>query len=278
MVTGVVEAWGRIEVHEAGFRAEHARPTTLFAEAGAPKERRQMIKRLAKSYGADVIEVVDDRELAAQIESLPHGVDPAWLEELLASGVELTLKSAANGFLSGREQIALGGAGYLLKGHDPPDRWRPQQEVPERGVWVARVAGTAFRPHALQDRSFDPGRAVRLIPEPHNPHDPNAIGIWDEGLTLQAGFIPAELASIVGRMLGEGRLAVAMSLWQWRDLESGQRIGLHVLLSCTDRIDSVPGTDLEFLAHMERERGDDPGPESDWSGAALERPDDAIEW
>ncbi len=42
-------------------------------------------------------------------------------------------------------------------------------------------------------------------------------------------------------MLREGRLKVGMSLWQWRDLESGERIGLHVLLSCSDRVSVVEG-------------------------------------
>ena len=33
-VAGVVEAWGRIELHEVGFRAEFARPKLLFEPAG----------------------------------------------------------------------------------------------------------------------------------------------------------------------------------------------------------------------------------------------------
>ena len=36
-VVGIVEAWGRIELHEDGFRAQFARPHTL-ALIGAPRE------------------------------------------------------------------------------------------------------------------------------------------------------------------------------------------------------------------------------------------------
>jgi hypothetical protein len=77
---------------------------------------------------------------------------------------------------------------------------------------------------------------VRLLPEPHNRHDPNAIGIWDERLRLKAGYIPAKLSREVARLLREGRLKVAISLWQWRDLDSGKRTGLHILLSVSDRV------------------------------------------
>lgn len=240
-VTGVIEAWGRVEVHADGFRAEHARPVTLFAEADAPAERRRMIECLAKAYRATVVEVEDGAGLAARVDDLPHGIDPAGVEELVAPRVELTLKPSASGHMSGRKAIALGGSGFVLDGYDAPDRWRPELEVDLPGVRVARVAGAAFRPHALQSRAFDPGRPLRLLPEPHNLHDSNAIGIWDEHLNLQAGYVPADLAPAVGRMLRARTLKTAISLWQWRDLTDGERIGLHFLLSATEHIEVIDG-------------------------------------
>ena len=33
--------------------------------------------------------------------------------------------------------------------------------------------------------------AARLVPEPENEHDPNAVGIWNEERTLQVGYVPA---------------------------------------------------------------------------------------
>src|SRR5262249_13623660 len=59
---------------------------------------------------------------------------------------------------------------------------------------VVAVAGVSFRPEAVSDPSFDPGRRVALVPEPENEHDPNAIGIWNEARTLQAGYVPRESA------------------------------------------------------------------------------------
>ena len=235
-VVGVIEAWGRIEVHWSGFRAEWASPVALFLEAGAAPERRRTIEALAASYGVSIIEIDDEAAFAAHCFSLPGGLDPVWVEQLLSSSIELTLERNAVGYLSGRNRTSIGGSGYVLEGAEPPDRWKPELEVDLPGVRVARVAGAVFHPHALQDSGFDPGRPLRLLPEPHNRHDPDAIGIWDEQLRLQAGYVPAEMAPGIGRMLREGRLKTSMSLWQWRDLNSGERVGLHALLSASDDV------------------------------------------
>jgi hypothetical protein len=82
---------------------------------------------------------------------------------------------------------------------------------------VVPVAGVSFRPEAVADSSFDPGRRLTLVPEPENEHDPHAVGVWNEERTLQAGYVPRELAA----ELSAGELAV--SLWR-----AGE--GLRVLI------------------------------------------------
>jgi hypothetical protein len=84
-------------------------------------------------------------------------------------------------------------------------------------IRVLPVAGVSFRPDAVADASFDPGERLALVREPENEHDPNAIGIWNEARTLQAGYVPAEIAP----ELDGSELAV--SLWR-----AGE--GLRVLL------------------------------------------------
>jgi HIRAN domain-containing protein len=91
-------------------------------------------------------------------------------------------------------------------------------------VRVFSTAGVSFRPEALQDDAFAPGRPLALVPEPANEHDPNAIGIWDEQRRVQAGYVPAELA----RTLAADEWQ-AVSLREFRD--AGQRVGLRVLLA-----------------------------------------------
>jgi len=61
-------------------------------------------------------------------------------------------------------------------------------------VRVVAVAGVSFRPGAVADASFDPARRVALVPEPENEHDPNAVAVWNEERTLQAGYVPRDLA------------------------------------------------------------------------------------
>ncbi len=104
-----------------------------------------------------------------------------------------------------------GDAGYHLR----------DAETGERVAWedprirVVPVAGVSFRPEALVDPSFEPGRLVALVPEPDNPHDPNAVAVWNEERTLQAGYVPREIAP---ELAGDEQ---AISLWR---VEGGLRM------------------------------------------------------
>jgi hypothetical protein len=86
---------------------------------------------------------------------------------------------------------------------------------------VVAVAGVTFRPGAVDDPSFDPGRRLALVPEPDNEHDPNAVAIWNEERTIQAGYVPREVAPDLS---GDEQ---AVSLWRVEG-------GLRVLLAPAD--------------------------------------------
>ncbi|HEY6960709.1 MAG TPA: HIRAN domain-containing protein [Gaiellaceae bacterium] len=73
---------------------------------------------------------------------------------------------------------------------------------------VVAVAGVSFRAEAVADASFDPGARLALVREPDNEHDPNAIGIWNEQRTLQAGYVPREVAP---ELRGD---ELSVSLWR----------------------------------------------------------------
>ena len=121
-----------------------------------------------------------------------------------------------------------GESGYWLRdaATEQPVSWRDER------VRVVKVAGASYRPQALQDEAFAPGRRLALVPEPDNEHDPNALGIWNEERTLQAGYVPAEVAPEVPHDWQ------AVSLWEFRD--EGARIGLRVLLAPPDAWVGVP--------------------------------------
>jgi hypothetical protein len=80
---------------------------------------------------------------------------------------------------------------------------------------VVPVAGVTFRPEAVEDPSFDPGRRLGLVPEPENEYDPNAVAIWNEERTLQAGYVPRDVAP---ELSGDEQ---AYSLWR---VEGGLRV------------------------------------------------------
>jgi hypothetical protein len=96
------------------------------------------------------------------------------------------------------------GAGYHLRdaATDLPVSWEDPRIV------VTPVAGVSFRPEAVVDRSFDPGLRLTLVPEPANEHDPNAVAIWNAERTLQAGYVPRDVAVTLN---GDEQ---AVSLWR----------------------------------------------------------------
>jgi HIRAN domain len=103
------------------------------------------------------------------------------------------------------------GSGYFLR--DAATGERVRWEDPR--VLVVPAAGVSYRPEALPDPSFDPGRRLALVPEPENEHDPNAVGIWNEQRTLQLGYVPRETAA---QLTGDEQ---AVSLWR---VEGGLRV------------------------------------------------------
>jgi HIRAN domain-containing protein len=106
-----------------------------------------------------------------------------------------------------------GDAGFHLRDAGTGERVR--WEDPR--IRVVPAAGVSYRPEALPDPSFDPGRRLALVPEPENEHDSNAVGVWNHERTLQAGYVPREVAA---ELAGDEQ---AVSLWR-----AGE--GLRILL------------------------------------------------
>ncbi|HEX2504714.1 MAG TPA: HIRAN domain-containing protein [Gaiellaceae bacterium] len=130
---------------------------------------------------------------------------------------------------------AVEGRGYALRDGERSLAWTSPR-LAERGVEVLKVAGTSHRLQELQDRGFLPGSSVVLRPEPDNPHDPNAVGVWNEAGTVQAGYVPRELAAAVAARLGE---VEALALWEWRSAD-GRRFGLRILVAPPDLLAERP--------------------------------------
>ena len=102
-----------------------------------------------------------------------------------------------------------------------PVRWEDER------LHVVAAAGVSYRPTALADASFDPGRRLVLVPEPANAHDPNAVAIWNAERTLQLGYVPAAVAP---DLTGDEQ---ALSLWRVDG-------GLRVLIAPADAWVGLP--------------------------------------
>jgi len=104
-----------------------------------------------------------------------------------------------------------GASGYHLRdaATGEPVRWEDPR------LRVVPVAGVSFRLGNVEDASFDPGRRLALIREPENEHDRNAVAIWNEERSLQAGYVPRETAA---ELAGDEQ---AVSLWR---VEGGLRV------------------------------------------------------
>ncbi len=82
-ISGLVEACGRIEVHESGFRAERARPAVLLVGRTWSEFRRRGVEQIARRHGAEVLEVGDAEELVDYCERRGGVLDPGSVAELL---------------------------------------------------------------------------------------------------------------------------------------------------------------------------------------------------
>ena len=118
-----------------------------------------------------------------------------------------------------------------------PNRFQKLIETGRPGLEIVRVAGPQHNRRALQRSAFDLGEELTLVPEPDNPQDPDAIAVMDAAGERKAGYVPRDLAPEIGARLAAGRIGVVRSIWQWRDLASGRRTGLHILISASRNVD-----------------------------------------
>lgn len=81
---GIVEAQGATEVHEDGFRAQLGRPCVLFL---APRRNALLVRRLAKAYGAEVVEVDGADAVLAFCRARGLGLDATTVAALLGPRV-----------------------------------------------------------------------------------------------------------------------------------------------------------------------------------------------
>jgi hypothetical protein len=82
-VFGIVAAWGEVELHESGFRAEYARPHALLLPAGHRDGYARRVKALAAGHDAQVWEIDSGHHLHRRCVEQNFGLSEAAVRELL---------------------------------------------------------------------------------------------------------------------------------------------------------------------------------------------------
>jgi hypothetical protein len=109
---------------------------------------------------------------------------------------------------------------------------RGDHAVGDGACLAFNVAGTSRRRAEVQHWSFAPGSPILLRPEPGNPHDANAVGIWDRTGTIKAGFVPRPLNAQVAASFRGGLPLGGAVLSEYRlHSHSGERTGLQVVVA-----------------------------------------------
>ncbi len=120
------------------------------------------------------------------------------------------------------------GGGYYVRRTRDGQGVRWETLTLRDGLEAVEVAGVSYRQDALQEKAFRPGAALQLIPEPKNPQDPNAVGIWDKSRRVQVGYVPKERATTIAKLLHPGHQLRCVSMWE--TLDRRKRIALRVLI------------------------------------------------
>ncbi|MCB1016990.1 MAG: HIRAN domain-containing protein [Acidimicrobiales bacterium] len=83
---------------------------------------------------------------------------------------------------------------------------------------------------ALAAAAFSPGSRVQVLPDPSEPHDPEAVGIWSGDASLRLGWVPNVPAADLSRRLRAGEVRIGVALNEGCALD-GTRLGIEVLIA-----------------------------------------------
>lgn len=90
----------------------------------------------------------------------------------------------------------------------PTDR-----RLAKAGIYIAKLRGESYHKTACKRGDFAPGVTVRLMPEPDNQHDPNAVRVTaNEDDAKTAAYVNKGAAKRFGRLASSGEPLRVISL------------------------------------------------------------------
>ncbi len=101
------------------------------------------------------------------------------------------------------------------------------------GLHSFALRGTGYYEAAVKAGRFSPGAPVRLVREPSNEYDPNAVAVYAETGKRKAGYVPKGQAKRLAKMLDAGADLVAISV---RGSGAGSNQVTPVVLVCDRKL------------------------------------------
>ena len=180
-VIGLIEAWGNVELHADGFRAEHARIRLLLLTRGADERK---LRELAARHGADVFAgTLEDLLAHARAQGL--AMDERTVDALLAPRLEveraerrsaLRRARAAAVAWSAADLAVVATVGWQLVEHWPqfaidPTGTAPAAPVTDRALHVVRTDVI----------TYDDETAALAVIVRNDSRERTALGVYAEG-------------------------------------------------------------------------------------------------
>ncbi len=153
---------------------------------GPPPTRAQRIEPAQNLGSVNRAEYLEAEEEAKALEPGPDGLPNVWFERER----DRLLVATPRGWINPKSRTA----------------------ATRAGLWSFGVRGTPYYEHAVTLGDFSPGAQVRLVREPENPHDHNAIAVYAGGAHDKAGHVPRGYAKRLAKLLDAGEDMVAISV------------------------------------------------------------------
>lgn len=80
------------------------------------------------------------------------------------------------------------------------------------GIYVSQLRGEIYNEAACRGGDFSPGARVRLVREPSNPHDLNAVAVFDSTGRHKAAYVNKQKARALTKLLDAGTALEAVSV------------------------------------------------------------------
>ena len=192
-VAGVVEAWGRIELHEVGFRAEFARPKLLFEPAGhlISTEALTDIHAVAHRYGVPVVPLPRPKHAGEWCRTREIGLASEVVEQSLLRDLRLVLRRTSR-VSRDRRWLRVGVWPEVVRSPSgsPEEAYTHVNDLPGVQICTVRVRGPEAIA-AFESEEFDPGRRLQLVRKATWDYESGggALGIrWDP--PRRPGLVP----------------------------------------------------------------------------------------